>query len=66
MLAGLVLMSALVGLLATGTAFALSAPAWLALAIYPGACSLTLLMLAAMLHLRTSQPAQPSMLHPQA
>jgi hypothetical protein len=58
MLAGMVLISAVVGLVAMVTAFALSAPTWLALAIYPVLCSLTLLCTAAISSIRAPQPSQ--------
>ncbi len=67
MLAGLVLLSATVGLVAVGGAFALAAPTWVALALYPVICSLTLLVTAAILTLRSAQPAQAAQfLRPQA
>jgi hypothetical protein len=67
MLAGLVLISAIIGLLATGSALALSAPTWAALLLYPCVCSLSLLMLAAVGNLRTGHEAKSnSMLRQQA
>lgn len=46
MMAGLVLVSALVGLMAVAATFALGLPTWMMLAAYPLVCSLTLLMAA--------------------
>lgn len=66
MLSGLVLTSALVGLVVTGAALALSLPALMALSLYPVVSSLTLLMLATLLYLRTTQAIQPSLLRHQA
>jgi hypothetical protein len=67
MLAGMVIVSAKVGVIATAAAFVMSAPAWVALAIYPVVCSLTLLITAAVWNIRTSQPARNArVLHPQA
>lgn len=57
MLAGLVLKSIFVGILATGSALALSLPGWLAVLTYPAACSLTLLTLA-LLAARSTDDAQ--------
>ena len=67
MIAGLILVSAAVGLMATAAAFALSVPAWIALASYPVVCSLTLLLTAAFVATRsTRDPQSIQLLHPQA
>jgi heme A synthase len=58
MIEGLVMLSALVGLVAMGGAVALSVPLWIALALYPAACSLTLLLMAAIMNFRATQTAQ--------
>lgn len=57
MLAGLVMMSGLMGLLVMAAAFALSAPVWMALALYPVSCSLTLLLMATIMNFRSARPA---------
>lgn len=67
MLAGMILMSAVVGLVAMGGAFALSVPTWMAIALYPVSCSLTLLIMAAILTHRSSHtPQSASLLRQQA
>jgi len=67
MLAGMILMSAVVGLVATGGALALSHPTWVAIALYPATCSLTLLIMAAIVTHRSSHASQPgSLLRQQA
>ncbi|TXG76240.1 MAG: hypothetical protein E6R11_08360 [Rhodocyclaceae bacterium] len=67
MVAGLVLVSAAVGMVAMAAAFLLSVPVWVALLGYPVVCSLTLLLAATVSALRATQPAQAvQMLHPQA
>lgn len=67
MLAGLVLVSAMIGLLAVGSAIALSVPTGLALILYPVVCSLSLLTLAAIGSRRSSRSLQPaSMVRQQA
>ncbi len=58
MLAGLVLLSAAVGLVGMGVAFTLAVPAWVALALYPAICSLMMLTSAAILSRRATQSAQ--------
>lgn len=57
MLAGLVLLSAAVGLVVTGGAFTLAVPAWFALVLYPAICSLAMLTSAAIMALRAPQSA---------
>ncbi len=57
MLAGLVMMSGLMGLLVMAAAFALSVPMWIALALYPVSCSLTLLFMATIMNFRSTRPA---------
>lgn len=54
MLAGMVLLSMAVGLVAIGASLALAVPTWIALAAYPVVCSVTLLITAALWNLRTS------------
>jgi hypothetical protein len=67
MVAGLVLVSAAVGMVAMAAAFLLSVPVWVALLCYPVVCSLTLLLAATVSGLRATQPTQAvQMLHPQA
>lgn len=67
MIAGLVLVSAMVGLVAMAAAVFLSVPLWVALLGYPVVCSLTLLLAATLSSLRVTQPSQSvQMLHPQA
>lgn len=68
MIAGLVLVSSVVGLVAMAAAIFLSVPIWLALLGYPVVCSLTLLLAATLSSLRATQQASQAvqMLHPQA
>lgn len=67
MIAGLVLVSAAVGLLAVAAAILLSVPTWLILVGYPVVSSLTLLLVATLSGLRATQVTQTAqMLHPQA
>lgn len=67
MIAGLVLVSAAVGLVAMAAAVFLSVPAWIVLVGYPVVCSLTLLLAATFLGLRSTQaPQTAQMLRPQA
>jgi hypothetical protein len=67
MIAGLVLVSAMVGLVAMAAAVFLSVPVWIALLGYPVVCSLTLLLAATLSSLRATQaPQAVQMLHPQA
>ena len=67
MIAGLVLVSTAVGLMAMAMAVALSVPVWVALLGYPVVCSLTLLLAATLSALRSTQVEQSvQMLHPQA
>lgn len=66
MLAGMVLLSAAVGMVALATAVVLSMPTWVVLAIYPVVCSLTLLLAATLFSLRSGRPARAERtLHPQ-
>lgn len=53
MLAGFVLLSAAIGVLAMGATVALSLPAWMTLASYPVVCSLMLLICAATFSIRS-------------
>lgn len=57
MLAGFVLLSAVIGFLAMGATIALSLPTWITLAAYPATCSLTLLIVAAAVSIRTTADA---------
>lgn len=66
MLAGLVLMSAMIGLVAVSGALALSVPTWVALMLYPAVCSLSLLSLAAIGNLRTGSSRATAVLRQQA
>lgn len=67
MIAGLVLFSAMVGLVAMTAAILLSVPTWVALACYPIVCSLTLLFSAMISAMRSTQdPQTVQMLRPQA
>ena len=66
MIAGLVLISASVGLVTMVAAALLSAPLWIVIVGYPVVCSLTLLLAATVSGLRTTQATQVQMLHPQA
>jgi hypothetical protein len=57
MIAGFVLVSAMVGMIAVGLTVALSLPLWITLAAYPAISSLTLLMAAALWNIRSTAPA---------
>ncbi len=57
MLAGYVLLSAVIGTIFVGAIIALSVPVWVALVSYPAVCSLTLLLCAAVWSIRSSTPA---------
>ena len=57
MIAGFVLVSAVVGMIVTGLAVVFSLPLWVTLAAYPAVSSLTLLMLAALWNIRSTAPA---------
>lgn len=57
MLAGLVLISSAVGMIAVAATLALSLPTWMTLVAYPGTCSLTLLLSAAMWTIRNDPSA---------
>jgi hypothetical protein len=63
MLAGFVLLSAAIGILAMGATVALSLPTWITLASYPAICSLTLLICAAVWSIRTKTEAPRTQLH---
>ncbi|HLQ19710.1 MAG TPA: hypothetical protein VK146_12100 [Tabrizicola sp.] len=58
MILGLVLVSAAVGTVAIASGIALSLPAWMIALCYPLACSLTLLLTAALYNIRQGQPAR--------
>jgi hypothetical protein len=64
MIAGFVLVSAVVGMIVTGLAVALSLPLWVTLAAYPAVSSLMLLMLAAIWNIRSTAPASREALSP--
>jgi hypothetical protein len=67
MLAGMILISAAVGLLAVAATAALSFPAWVVLLSYPAICSLTLVAIAALASMRSAEPARSEQfLHTQA
>ena len=66
MIAGMVLFSAVVGMVTVAAALAMSVPLWMALAAYPAVCSLTLLMTAALMTVRNRQTARSDILHSQA
>lgn len=63
MLAGFVLLSAAIGVLAMGVTVALSLPAWMTLASYPAICSLTLLICAATVSIRSRAGAPRTQMH---
>jgi hypothetical protein len=63
MLAGFVLLSAAIGVMAMGATVALSMPTWMTLAAYPAICSLTLLICAALQSIRTTTSAPRNQLH---
>ena len=66
MLAGMVLLSAVVGMVSVAAAAVLSMPTWVVFALYPVVCSLTLLLTAALFTIRSARTAQvKSTLHPQ-
>ena len=62
MLAGLVVISAAFGMVAVAASVMLSLPTWMALLAFPGVSSLTLLMTAALVTLR-SETARDRSLH---
>ncbi|MES2541489.1 MAG: hypothetical protein V4720_15915 [Pseudomonadota bacterium] len=55
MIAGMVLVSAMVGIAAVATTVALSLPTWAIVLSYPAVCSLTLLLTAALWSIRSRQ-----------
>ncbi len=55
MMAGMVLVSAVVGLAAVAMTLALSLPIWAVVISYPAVCSLTLLLTAALWSIRARQ-----------
>lgn len=57
MLAGYVLLSAVIGTIFVGAIIALSVPVWIALVAYPVICSLTLLLCAAVWSMRVPTAA---------
>jgi hypothetical protein len=58
MMAGMVLVSAMVGMMAVATTLALSLPLWTVVISYPAVCSLTLRLTAALLSNRGRQSVQ--------
>lgn len=58
MMAGMVLVSAIVGMMAVATTMALSLPVWTIVISYPAVCSLTLLLTAALWNIRAREPVQ--------
>lgn len=66
MMAGMVLVSAVVGMGAVAVTLALSLPIWAVVISYPVVCSLTLLMTAAVWSIRSRQSSGQQMLHTQA
>lgn len=58
MIAGLVLVSAAVGMVAVVGGVMLSLPTWVVALSYPVICSLTLLLAAALWNIRLGQPAR--------
>jgi len=58
MMAGMVLVSAIVGMTAVATTMALSLPVWTIVISYPAVCSLTLLLTAALWNIRAREPVQ--------
>lgn len=58
MMAGMVLVSAIVGMMAVATTMALSLPVWTVVISYPAVCSLTLLLTAALWNIRAREPVQ--------
>lgn len=66
MIAGLVLVSAVVGMGAVAVTLALSLPIWAVVISYPVVCSLTLLTTAAVWSIRSRQSAGQQILRTQA
>lgn len=62
MVAGMLLVSAVVGMAAVAATAALSLPTWVVVASYPAVCSLTLLLVAALWSIRHNQPARAEQL----
>jgi hypothetical protein len=58
MLAGTLLFSAVIGMLAVAATLVMSMPLWMTLLAYPAACSLTLLLTAALISIRSGQAAR--------
>lgn len=65
MLAGFIILSAAIGVVAMGATIALSLPTWITLATYPAVCSLTLLICAAVWNIRTTERTSHARLHRQ-
>lgn len=66
MIAGFLLLSAIVGILATGVAFSLDAPTWVALLAYPVVSSMSLLLWASMWSVRASVAPTADRMQPNA
>lgn len=66
MIAGLLLLSAAVGIVATGVAFALEAPTWVALLTYPAISSLSLVLWASLWSVRASAAPAHDRMQPNA
>ena len=66
MIAGFVLLSSAVGILAMGATFVLALPTWVMLLSYPAVSSLTLLLCAALWSMRASFADRPEGLQRQA
>ncbi|MFN3994245.1 MAG: hypothetical protein ACK4IU_15195 [Tabrizicola flagellatus] len=66
MIAGFLLLSAVVGIAATVVAFSLDAPTWVALLAYPVVSSMSLLLWASMWSVRASVAPAPDRLQPNA
>lgn len=66
MMAGMVLISAVIGMGAVALTLALSLPVWAVVISYPAVCSLTLLMTAAVWSIRSRQSSGPQLMRTQA
>lgn len=58
MLAGTLLFSAVIGMVAVAATLVMSMPLWMTLLAYPAVCSLTLLLTAALISIRSGQTAR--------
>ncbi|MFN3577821.1 MAG: hypothetical protein ACK4TJ_12695 [Tabrizicola sp.] len=66
MIAGFLLLSAVAGIVATGVAFSLDAPTWVALLAYPVASCMSLLLWASIWSVRASNVQAAERLQPNA